>query len=221
MKNRIVWYAAVPAAVGLALVLGYFVGPAPLRELVAPLRNRELGALENLENLLLLATAACCAFAARRERSLPSRVLLLGAVAASLFLFLEEIDYGHHFVASIDIGNIHNVGDRTAWFRRAERLAVLLGFVVLPLAAPRLRLPDWLARLVPRRESLWTLAAALLCCGLAELLRNKGYAAGMGLERNISEYEEAFVYALAALWGVERLFEGKSASHGQGPSTDQ
>src|SRR5690242_5010310 len=132
MRHRILWYAAVPAALGLALVLGYFLGPAPLREFVAPLRNRELGALENLENLLLLLTAGCCALAARRERDTVVRALLLLAVAATIFLFLEEIDYGHHFVSSIDVGNVHNVGHRTVWFRRAERLAVLVGFVVLP-----------------------------------------------------------------------------------------
>lgn len=215
MKPRILLYAVVPWLTGLALVAGYFLAPEPAREIVAPLRNRELGLLENLENLLLLLTVGGCLLAARRETGAAPRVLLLLAATGAAFLLLEEIDYGHHFFSAIDVGNVHNVGKRTTWFRRAERIAVFLGFALLPLAAPRMRMPEWARALVPRRESLLTLAAGIAVAFLAERLRSAGFAANMGLERNLSEFEELFVYALGALWAGEQVARTRPAAAGR------
>ena len=209
-NRRFVGYGIAPLVVGLALVVAYFFGPPAVSSIVAPLRDRELGLLENVENLLLLGCVVGCAVVAKRRADPLGRTLFLLLAAGFAFLFLEEIDYGHHFVRAIDVGNVHNVGHRTNWLRKIERFGVLLGFVALPLAAPKLPLPAWLRALVPRRESILTVVAGVLCCALAERLRLAGFGANHGLERNLSEFEEAFVYLLAALWTFERARPDRS-----------
>jgi len=64
-RRRRLWSLFVPLLGGVALVAGYFSEIPLLEAIVAPRVDRERGLLENLENLLLLASLLLAVRAAR------------------------------------------------------------------------------------------------------------------------------------------------------------
>ena len=188
-------YVVVPACVGGLLVWMYFSGNIVLQRIVSPKLPplplgswREFGLLENLQHVLLLVLAGVAAIGALRQQELRLRMAFAGVVLFTLFVFLEEIDYGTHYLkylasehdfdwfqpatewppsllAEIDMTaepfNLHNRGDLTDILKFVSTTLLLVLFVALPLARVKLQRP-WLPYLAPSAWGMATLLVMLL-----------------------------------------------------------
>lgn len=198
MKNWSKWviYGVIPAVLSLVLQLMYFSGNLILQRLVCPKlpplglgAYREFGILENLQNLLLIGIAGVFAAGLIRARQGRLRLAYGVLVLFSVFVLLEEIDYGTHFyeyatteevagwflpvgspefqrlLALSDFSgepfNIHNQGDLTDIIKAGVTLLMLGLFVVAPLIRDRVRNP-WLRFVIPDRFILLTVAVMVL-----------------------------------------------------------
>lgn len=204
----------------------YFSGNPWLQNLVAPTMEtmplfsaREFGVLEMLQNLFLLGIcfyATRCFFATNLSLvKLFSFLLIL----ISIFILLEEIDYGAHYVEyftgqhgslaqeSWD-RNWHNRISPTgvqygSYLKLVADVAILAGFVVGPLFFRESRIP--LVRLlVPSRWMISTVVLIVLLSLLAHSFEDSGYSIISGvhgnLEKNISEFRELNMYYLFLLY---------------------
>jgi hypothetical protein len=172
-----------------------------MQEIVAPATNREFGLLENSQNVLLLLASI---FSFRLFR-LPGTVLIkliyLLVFIASVFTFLEEIDYGHHFWAYYKTGeqsavnyNVHNIGNTNNQLRFAFYLLVACFVLVMPFLP---RLPTEIRRFSAPKKMILTVFVLFVVAGLAAFLKQQvGIGYEKSLKGNVSEFEEFCLYYL-------------------------
>lgn len=228
-RHRLLAHLLLPAALSLALMGLYFSGSTALQAVVAPTIEglhpfswREFGALEMLQNAVLLAIIVLLADVARRAGPALLRSILLVAASGFVFVLLEEIDYGRHWYeyATGEVGslsaenwnrNLHNrvagTGEQySTYMRFASSVFVGLAFVLAPLFLQGSRHP--LVRLLlPSRWMVTTVVLMVLLSNLAHALDDAGYAVIGGvpgnLEQNISEFRELVLYYLFGLYCLE------------------
>ncbi len=215
-----------PLAVVVALLWAYYAGGPALADLVAPPINRELGVLEHLQALVLLAASAAGARAAWAARGgAAPRALRAGlfvALAAGALL-AEELDYGRHHLQLL-------VGDPAAWagappalhnravgadhqvvdyMKQAANVGLALWFVLAPLAPARWR--GALLRRGLRVPAPWYAATVGVFAAVSELAHRLQRASEQGgagwrpLDGNVAEFGELVVYYLLALYAVDVL----------------
>ena len=207
-------YFFLPLAAMAALVAMYFSGIPILETIVAmphlegvrPRTQRELGLMENLQ-VVLIAGAVFFALRSALKTSIFLPKILFGFIAAvSLFMLLEEIDYGlnyYEFLAGIppyetaQTRNIHNIGDTHRYMKRAGDIMMILVFVIAPLTLRRVR-AEWIRFLLPHPYFLLTYLVSFLTSTVAHALEDRGL--GVGLEGNISEFRETVTYYIALLY---------------------
>lgn len=190
-KKKEIVYLLIPLGVSLLLNAMYFSGNIVLQRIIVPnlpplpIQDwREFGLLENLQHALIVGiiAATLCALYKKRWRweRMGFAVLLLG----SLFMLLEEIDYGtiyyeyltsnrdyHWFmprsewppevisqIPEVQSFSLHNQLDLTRPFKKIGDSLLILIFGIVPLAAWRMR-SKWLAYLAPDRFAILTLIA--------------------------------------------------------------
>ena len=222
-------YLVLPVTATAAMATLYFSDSLVAQRLVAPKLPplsyhswREFGLLENAQAALLLVSFVALLAGAKRATEKLQRAGFVFAAFAALFIFLEEIDYGTHWVryaacetpiewfrpipasewnplveeqadgAAFTVHNHH----LTTEFKFVGDTALVLLFVVLPLVAPRLR-NRYVRYLAPDRFSILTVAAMLAA---SEAIHHVGHAA-----------KAAFRQALAA--GLEPARELGSLVH--------
>ena len=227
--RKLLVYLLIPAAATAMLAGMYFSDNLVAQRLVAPKLPplsyhswREFGLLENAQAALLLVSFVALLAGAKRATEKLPRAAFIFAAAAALFIFMEEIDYGTHWVryaasetpiewfrpvpasewnplvetqadgATFTVHNHH----LTTEFKIAGDTALVLLFVVLPFVAPRLR-NRYVRYLAPDRYSILTVAAMLAA---SETVHHVGHAA-----------KTAFRQALAA--GLEPARELGSLVH--------
>ncbi|HNR29538.1 MAG TPA: hypothetical protein PKI11_01500 [Candidatus Hydrogenedentes bacterium] len=108
--------------------------------------------------------------------------------------------------------NLHNIGNATRRIKAAADLLIALLFVVVPLAAPKLKNP-WIARFAPSRYAILTVLAIVLLRyathglgALEKLAYVKALEAGQvprefgSISNNLSEFRELNVYYLFAVY---------------------
>ena len=192
---------------------------APTMEVLRPAQWREFGLLEFVQHGLLLAIIWVLVKSALANRSVVERVLLAGATAAFVFLFLEEIDYGLHFYelatgkyAAVSARNWHNQWggelENATVLKRLNDAVIILWFILLPLLTRVPRLGAWLRRF-PLVPSLWfTLGffLSLVCSKFAHYLDDQGLAVINGVDGNLSgtiaEFRETSTYYLYFLYAL-------------------
>lgn len=217
-KKRITWYIVVPLSSALVMVLMYFSGIDALRQIVSPVMKgvfpdsqREFGLLENLQNLLLLITLGFMIHALFRKDSHIERGAFIGGAIITMFIFLEEVDYGLHYyeyLRGIDADeaatkrNWHNVGDRTDTSKKLMDAGMILLFVVLPLFFSNVK-HKYLRYIVPTRWAILTLIGSKLVSEFAHLLNNMGLSEGGNINSNISEFREYVNYWLIMIFVYE------------------
>ncbi|MBN2308467.1 MAG: hypothetical protein JXR94_05820 [Candidatus Hydrogenedentes bacterium] len=236
MGRRFAVYVAVPSVVTLGLIAMYFSGVPWLQHIVSPNiaglhpdSNRELGLLENLQNVCLIVMAATALLACRRK---PHRVekAVWGVLAAfSLFVLLEEMDYGLHFyelAASVtfdkatQVRNVHNTFDLTNIMKNGALAGMIFLFVVFPLAFTNSRNP-LLRYITPDRFAIGTMVAMFALRTLAHWLRDQGVGGAGTISKNISEFRELITYYLFMVYLLEvafrRRYPGAPARAGSAP----
>jgi len=204
----------------------YFSGNPLLQNIVAPtLRNvplfsaREFGALEMLQNFLLL----CICFYSIRgfivANRFPVKLVTFLLLLASVFTLLEEIDYGAHFIEYLtgEYGSLaqqdwnrnwHNKAgsdgvQNVSYIKLAANIGLLAGFVIGPLLLSNNRNP-LLRLLVPSKWMISTVILIVALSLLAKWLDGAGYSIINGvhgnLDKNISEFRELNMYYLLLLY---------------------
>ena len=156
--HRFESHVVLPAAISLLLMAMYFSGNATLQNIVAPdMENmplfsaREFGALEMLQNFFLLCIGfySIRCFMATGDSWVRLVTLLLFFI--SVFVFLEEIDYGAPFIeyftgvhgslaAETWDRNWHNKTSASgvqnvSYLKLMSNIGLLAGFVLAPLTA--------------------------------------------------------------------------------------
>lgn len=206
MKTSTKWvvYGAVPAVLSLVLQGMYFSGNLVLQRIACPKlpplslnAYREFGLVENVQNLLLLAIIGIFVAGARRAHLPRLRAAFSVLALFSVWVLLEEIDYGTHFYAyataeevggwflpaaspefqallaqtdfSAEPFNVHNQGDLTDIIKAGVAAVMFVLFVVAPFFAGHLRNP-WLRYIVPDRFIVVTVAVMVLMRGLTYYL---------------------------------------------------
>ena len=224
--HRFESHVVLPAAISLALMALYFSGNSFLQNIVAPdLDNmplfsaREFGALEMLQNFFLL----CIIFYSLRcsiaTKDTGVRVISLLLVLISVFVFLEEIDYGAPFIEYFTgvhgplapetwDRNWHNKTNATgvqnvSYLKLISNFGLLTGFVLAPLLLSSSRNPT-MRLLVPSRWMISTVVLIVLLSLLAHYLDDAGYSIIAekpgNLDKNISEFRELNMYYLFLLY---------------------
>ena len=224
--HRFESYVVLPAAISLLLMAMYFSGNAFLQNIVAPnLKNmplfssREFGALEMLQSFFLL----CIAFYSFRcfiaAKDTGVRLITLFLVLISVFVFLEEIDYGAPFIEYFT--GVHGSLAQETWDRNwlnktnatsvqnvsylklISNFGLLTGFVLAPLLLSSSRNPT-LRLLVPSRWMISTVVLIVLLSLLAHYLDDAGYSIIAekpgNLDKNISAFRELNMYYLFLLY---------------------
>ena len=228
-QHRLTAYVLLPAAVSLALMGLYFSGIGALQAIIVPkipglqpYSWREFGALEMLQNLVLLALIVLLIRSLRQARANALRAGLVVALAVTAFVLLEEIDYGLHFSEWLSGStgslapqgwnrNLHNRVTEDgvqygSYMKLAANLAVVAALFIFPLLPPG-RLPAIARALQPSRWIIATVLLMVFMSWLAHTLDDAGLASVGGvpgpLEHNISEFRELNLYYLFLLYFTE------------------
>jgi hypothetical protein len=215
-KRKVAIYFVLPMAVMSALLAMCFSGVRiletivvmPHLESVARSSRRELGLLENLQNVLILITLIVAVRSVIRLRVPMARIMFIAIATVSLFMLLEETDYGLHFYEFLsgtpqdqlaDVRNLHNRGISTP-LKSTGDVLLILGFVVAPLVLGRSTHP-WIRYLAPHRYFILTMLCAYITSRVGHSLEDN--AARIGFEKNIGEFREAVTYYIAMLYTLE------------------
>ncbi|MCP4642031.1 MAG: hypothetical protein GY851_16430 [bacterium] len=209
-KSKLTIYLVIPVAVSLVLLSMYFSGDIVLQRLVSPKLPplppdswREFGILENLEHLILLGMFVVSCIGVVRKQNRIERYGFALLAAFTMFVFLEEIDYGTHVLAflrcpvsfqwflpvaewprelisQIDLVaepvNIHNQAGLTKIMKNLADLSVFGLFLVTPFVAGRVR-NTWVRYLAPEKYAVLTVIAIVILRCLTHALGDREEAA--------------------------------------------
>ena len=211
LKEHLVYYI-LPIMVSWTLAFIYFAGPRWMQDLVAHSYNREFGLLENLENLLLLLIIIISFTLLRRSGNGAMKIIYMLCLLASVFMLLEEIDYGYHFwnyfngirpQDDLVIHNIHNQGKNTIKILMWVCYAIILLFIMIMPHLKKDRLPVWIMNLIPSIKLHFTVLSIPLISRIPHILNNMNFETNQSLYHNLSEFEELAIYYVFFLFFYE------------------
>ncbi len=219
-------HVVLPAVISLLLMAMYFSGNVYLQNIVAPSMDnmplfsaREFGALELLQNFFLLCIGFYSVRSFMAARDLWVKLFALLLLLISVFTFLEEIDYGAHFIEyftgehgslaqetwnrnwhnKISTSGVQNV----SYLKLASTIGLLAGFVLAPLLLSNVR-NRTIRLLLPSRWMISTVVVMLLLGFLVHYLDDAGYSmigdTPGNLYKNLSEFRELNMYYLFLLY---------------------
>lgn len=226
-------YIVLPVSVTAILMGMYFSGIGVLQSIVAPMMpemnfnlGREMGLVENLQNVCLLVMTAMALRGVAVKDHAWERYLFLVIACGSLFILLEEIDYGRHYYElimgirahdSAAVRNIHNVGRSAEYFWYVADVLIVGMFILAPFA---LRKVAWrpVRYLLPSRWCAVLAIFGFLSGRLAALLDGWGFAEADTLKGNTGEFMELIYYYMFTLYVHELVFRRRYTSpHGTTP----
>lgn len=202
------WRIWIPLSFFIGLAVFHHIDPIAYVEYI----GGELGALENLQPLILLG-ALCCAvpmfFQLRHTDDALLKYWVGLAAVCCLYVFLEEISYGQHYFGWEADGiwqeindqqetNLHNT---SSWLDQKPRNLLMVGIIVGGLIMPLLQkykpgfLPAKYQRFYPS-AGLW--CVALL--GIAAHFLDDIFKKTPAFFDRSSEIEEAFYYYFTFLY---------------------
>lgn len=202
----------------IPLLIMYFSGVRWAQELVCPSVDWELGIVENIQLLLLLAILAICIMAIFRKKRRIEKVAFSFLSVFALFVLLEEIDYGAHFlsyfkghsdtffVEMTGKANVHNLGNNARIFKRSIYPLMLILFIITPLFIQRFKHPA-LVYLVPSKWFVVTAIITIISYAVPRLLVDFNILQDGGFGVNIGEFSEIMIYYIFLLYLYEKIFE--------------
>jgi glucan phosphoethanolaminetransferase (alkaline phosphatase superfamily) len=207
-----VLYWILPWSFIWALALGYFAAPRWLQEIIAPATNRELGLHETIEHSIILVIVVMALLTVFKARGALLKLIFFICFLGSLFMFLEEIDYGKHYVdffRGISYSenpvnfNFHNQKKQTInTMMKVCYLLIAVFFVILP-QVKREKLPGWLQQLTPSTKLFFTVLVLPLVGRFPLALNKLNFKPNNSLFDNLSEFEELGVYYIFLLYFIE------------------
>lgn len=240
INERHITYWIGPTIVGGLLVGMYFSCIPWMQSFVAPEVNREFGALENLQHLIIFAILVVAVGGIRRKTLKQEKMAFTGVATGSLFFLLEELDYGIHYMEYFSgetykggIRNLHNYIlnpyglDFDAVMSPVIYFILGFFFCFLPLVilkstktwlrylmpetfVTRISADPRLRHLTPEPNSIGTVVAMVLVAQVAFFLDKIGMHSNLALRGNISEFGELFVFYIIFLYCVEIVYKRKT-----------
>lgn len=211
-------YWIIPLLVLIPLLIMYFSEVKWAQELVCPSVNWELGIVENIQILLLLMILTVSIIATFRKKNKIEKVIFSFLSLFTLFVLLEEIDYGAHFlryfkghsdtffVEVTGKANVHNLGNNARLFKRSIYPLMLILFIITPLCAHKFKNP--IARyLIPSKWFVVTAIITVFSYAVPRLLVDWNIFEDGGFGVNIGEFSEIMVYYIFFLYLYEVIFE--------------
>ena len=215
-KDHLLLWGAPFAVLAVCLVL-YFSGSPSLAGMVAPAENWEWGIIENLQALLVLLMAGLAARGALRADDGLIKAGYALLFIFSVFVFVEEIDYGAHYRHLITgqkesyldtltgTYNLHNQGNNAKLFKRPVYGLICLIFLITPYIG-RLNPSSILRRLtdgnryfqmiIPSPRMALLVAVLVFADLFPRALVFSGLRADGGFGVNIGEFSEFIMYYL-------------------------
>jgi uncharacterized membrane protein YozB (DUF420 family) len=189
-------------------MLLYFFNFLGLSSLIASEENRELGILEHLQLILILIIFVIAVRAIKTKDNKIEKYIFIFISAFTLFFFLEEIDYGLHYLEWFsdnppkpEIRNIHNNGSITSVFKMTAYVVIVVFFVILPFLPKRIKLRfPFLEYISPSKQVITTTICLFLINELAFYLNRQEFHSNRSLDGNTSEFEEFMTYYLVMLY---------------------
>jgi len=230
-KKSIFIFILLPACINLLCIALYFSGIEFAQQLVAPTISwlpqdswREMGILEQLQNIYLLAMLLLFITAAINRTELIEKIFFVVATVFTLFLLLEEMDYGLHYYelitgehSGIEVRNWHNEEtnnkQNVRYLKRISDIMMATWFVILPLFNNKIK-NELINSIIPSRWFIGTFFTAIIMGKLAHFFQDNDFGIINGiqgnLDGNITEYREASNYYLYLLYAIQlsktRLF---------------
>jgi hypothetical protein len=222
-KHLIYWI--VPSLITLACILIFYFNWLGLSEFIAPSVNREFGVIENIQHLLLILIFFVALKGYRIRNTKIEKYGYALIMAATVFMFLEEIDYGLHYydhltskseitkvvVFDNEVRNLHNNGKLILnVMKLAAYIVVALFFAALPLLPEKIKEKNrWLNFLSPSRYIIGTAVSLLVLNQIARYLYKNYDYANHSLDANVSEFEEIMTYYIIFLYLRELIKKPK------------
>jgi len=219
LKKHFVYWILPSLVIGASMCI-YFFNVFGLSFFIAPAFNREFGFIENLQLFLILCIIVVVFRSYKKAKDKFIRLAYLLLTLGSIFIFLEEMDYGLHFYdylsgetgVKITSGsyeqkprNIHNQGNLTRYIKQSVYFSFIVLLVLFPILAKRFQFSNkYLNWLIPSQNFIFSLLAMLVLNNLAFYLDNTIKQDSItSLNSNISEFEEIFIYYISLLYLVE------------------
>ncbi len=211
-------YWILPLLVLAVLIGMYFSGIRWMQEIICPSVDWELGLVENIQLALLFMIFIVSVIAVGKKKFKIEKIAFLLLSVFSLFIFLEEIDYGNHFlkyfkgqdntVFSDLTGklNVHNMGNNAKLFKRSVYPIMGILFIVSPLVRDKLSSP-LLKYLIPSKWIITTAILSIFSYLIPWMLVEFNILKDGGFGINIGEFSEIMVYYIFFLYLYEIIFE--------------
>lgn len=213
-------YWILPTVVTLLCILIYFYDFFSASEIISPSFNREFGILENLQHLVILIIAIIGARSARSKKNKIEKYIFFFIAAASVFFFLEEIDYGLHyydvitgregdekayiFYTSEKMRNIHNTGKNTSILKMTSYVIIVVFFVLLPILQTFKKSNSTILQYItPSLYIIYTAVSLFLLNQFAFYLYGLNFHTNRSLDSTVSEFEELMFYYIILLYIAE------------------
>ena len=214
--KKITAFLLIPGIGSALLIAAYFSGIPWLRAIISPSINREYGLLENLQLVLLLMIVVCAAFGVIIKQNRTEKIIMVVILAGSVFMFLEEFDYGLHYYRLLTGNplvdsetekfiNVHNIGEASPKFKLSGDLSLIILFIIFPLFFSRSR-NNLLRYLAPNRFFILTVILMFVVSRTAHFLEDAGIGGSGSLHGSISEFRELLTYYVFALYFFELVF---------------
>jgi len=198
----------------------YFFNIFGLSFVIAPEYNREFGVIENTQ-LLIIGSMFLVSFKSYRISKMKlDKIIFLVIVLVSIFMFLEEMDYGVHIYDYLSgmshadlvikyynepITNVHNQGKLTHYFKLSTYVGFVLLLVIIPAIKSRVQLSNrYLGFIVSSKYFIYSLIAMALLNRLALYMdKTVEHSSITSLNSNVSEFEEVFIYYIMLVYLLE------------------
>ena len=223
-KKERFWYLWLPLMVMVPLICFYFSEVPWMVEIVCPDANREYGLLENLQALLLIVIIWVCIKAAIKKEWRLEKIAFGLLAAFGIFVFLEEINYGGHYLEYLTGDrhtflkewtghyNVHNRGNNDKIMKRSVYGIMGIIFIVLPYIKDKLQNP-LIEYISPKKAIVYTAVLTIVVEVTNRTLIATGICKDAGLGINIGEFSELMIYYIFLLYLWEIVFEKKSLKH--------
>jgi len=211
-------YWVMPVLVLVLFMSMYFSGLKWAQEIICPKVDWELGIVENVQILILLMITIISIMGVFKKRLWIEKSAFILLAVFSLFVFLEEIDYGNHFLKYFNgqentifsdlTGklNFHNEGNNAKLFKRTIYPLMGLLFIVAPLIAVRIK-NKFVRYLIPGRWFVITAGITILSYLVPRFLVDFHILKDGGFGVNIGEFSEMMIYYIFFLYLYEIIFE--------------
>jgi len=200
VRTRIALYGVVPFIGIASLAVFYFSDVPLLRSIVSPARGKEFGLLESLQNALLLSIAVIAALGVRRVREGAVKTMLALLFVGTIFLLLEETDYGAHYLGT-GASNLHSLGYIETVLESAAQFGMLIFFGAFAILFADSRRP-LLRALAPDRFCVITI---LVISALQEIIWRMPTVSGTLTGHEI-EFTELGMYYLVQIYVIDVVF---------------